>query len=102
VLRGSGKDRQWVFRTPCQNWDKEMIEQTPKGKGVSVMVWAACLSGAGGRSELIVLDRDFELKKHDYSANSYIKVLQEATPTLWEPDFFFMRDHAPIHKAKRP
>jgi len=100
VVRGSGKDREWVFRTPCQKWDKEMIEQTPKGKGVSVMVWAA-FSGAGGRSELIILDRDFESKKHGYSANSYIKVLEEAIPTLWEPEYSFMQDNAPIHKAKK-
>ena len=100
VVRGSGKDHEWVFRTPSQKWDKEMIEQTPKGKGVSVMVWAA-FSGAGGRSELIILDWDFESKKHGYSANSYIQVLEKAISTLWEPGFLFMQDNAPIHKAKK-
>jgi len=100
IVRGSGKERAWVFRTPSQKWEKQMIEPTPKGKGVSVMVWAA-FSGAGGRSELIILDRDFESKKHGYSANSYIDVLEEAIPTLWEPGFYFMQDNAPIHKAKK-
>ena len=77
-----------------------MIEETPKGKGVSIMVWAA-FAGAGAKSDLIILDRDFESKKHGYSANSYIKVLEEAIPTVWEPEFTFMQDNAPIHKAKK-
>jgi len=38
VERGSGKQWQWVFRTPAQKWDKEMIQPYNKGKDKSVMV----------------------------------------------------------------
>lgn len=99
IVRGSGKQRPWVFRTPQQKWDKEMITGTAKGKGVSVMVWAA-ISIRGGASDLIILDRDFESKKMGFSAKSYLAVLERALPTLWEPGFTFMQDNAPIHKAK--
>jgi transposase len=44
VERGSGKKRQWVFRTPAQKWDKEMIQPYNKDKNKSVMVWA-CFGG---------------------------------------------------------
>jgi len=36
--RGSGKKRTWVFRTPPQKWNKEMIDTYKKGKDISVMV----------------------------------------------------------------
>jgi hypothetical protein len=35
-----------------------------------------------GRLDLYILDRDFESKKHGYSANSYIKVLGSQV-ALW-------------------
>ena len=38
VERGTGKNREWVFRTPVQKWDREMIETYKKGKDISVMV----------------------------------------------------------------
>ena len=38
VKRGSKKRRKWVFRTPAQKWDKDMIQIILKGKDVKVMV----------------------------------------------------------------
>ena len=54
--RGSGKRREWSFRTPAQKWDKDMIQATPKGKDAKVMVWAAFWGG--GVSDLYLLKRD--------------------------------------------
>ena len=99
VEKGSGKDRTWVFRFPWEKWKKEMIKPVPKGKGVSIMVWA-CFWG-DGRSELYKLCRDFEAKKMGYSANSYIEVLEDNLLGLWEPGLTFMQDNAPIHTAKK-
>lgn len=99
VERGSGKNRKWVFRTPGQKWQRDMIQEYKKGKDVSVMVWAA-FSGFGGRSDIYIMDRDFESKKMGYSARSYIEVLDEMIPTLWDPRLVFMQDNAPIHCAK--
>jgi hypothetical protein len=100
VERGKGKKREWVFRTPTQKWDKPMIETFKAGKGVSIIVWAA-FSGKLGRSELFILERDPDSKKGGYSANSYIALLNEIIPTIWEPGLKFMQDNAPIHKAKK-
>ena len=60
VEKGSGKQRAWVFRYPDEKWKKEMIQPVPKGKGVSVMVWAAFWGD--GRSDLYKLARDFASK----------------------------------------
>ena len=100
VERGKGKVREWVFRTPQQKWETPMIETYKCGKGISVMVWAA-FSGKSGRSELIIIERDPDSKKQGYSANSYIKLLGESLPTLWELGLTFMQDNCPIHTAKK-
>ena len=36
--RASGGRRVWVFRTPKQKWDKEMIEPYKKGKDITIMI----------------------------------------------------------------
>jgi transposase len=65
------------------------------------MVWA-CFWKEGNmikRSNLYIMDRDFESKKHGYSARSYIQVLDDNIPSIWQPGLFFMQDNAPIHMA---
>jgi DDE superfamily endonuclease len=99
VERGAGATREWVWRTPAQKWDKEMIQPEKTRKDISIMVWGAIW--LGGRSDLIVMQRDEESPRGGYSANSYIKVLEEAMPTMFEPGLTFMRDNARIHTAKK-
>ena len=76
-----------------------MIQPVKKGKDISVMVWAA-FSGALGRSDLIVMERDLDAPKGGYSAQSYLKVLEDQLPGIWEPGLIYMQDNAPIHKAR--
>jgi hypothetical protein len=40
---------------------------------MKVIVWGAF--GGTGRSNIYIIDRDFESKKHGYSAASYLEVL---------------------------
>lgn len=63
------------------------------------MVWAS-FSGYGGRSKLVILARDFESKKHGYSARSYIECLEEGLIYDYNPELIFMQDNAKIHKAR--
>lgn len=103
VERGSGKRGVWVFRTPVQKWHKDYVQMYHKGKDISVMVWACFwgkANGGIGRSELYIMDRDFESKKHGYSAQSYIEVLEDQLPKCWEPGLEFMQDNASIHTAR--
>jgi hypothetical protein len=76
-----------------------MIDTYKKGKDISVMVWG-CFWG-GGRSELYVMSRDFESKKHGYSAASYLEVLDDQLPSCWVPGLTFMQDNASIHTAHK-
>jgi transposase len=99
VERGSGGNREWVFRTPVQKWQKEMIQIYKKGKDISIMVWG-CFWG-DGRCDLYILDRDFESKKHGYSANSYIEVLDAEVAGHHREGLIFMQDNASIHTAHK-
>ena len=63
------------------------------------MVWAAFWGG--GVSDLYLLERDWEVKKMGYSANSYIDVLDQNLVEFYEPGQIFMQDNAPIHTTKK-
>ena len=56
-----------------------------------------------GRSDLYILDRDFEAKKHGYSANSYLAVLDEQVGPYYadheDLGYIFMQDNASIYIA---
>ena len=57
--------------------------------------------GEGERSELFIIDHDFESKKNGYSANSYIEVLDAMLPRNYNDDLYFMQDNAPIHTVDK-
>jgi hypothetical protein len=100
VERGRGKQTEWVFRTANQKWDKEMIQTYNCHKNMKVMVWG-CFWDIG-RTGLYIMDRDFESKKHGYSANSYLEVLNAEVAPVYAnlgPGYIFMQDNALIHRA---
>jgi hypothetical protein len=74
VERGRGKATEWVFRTPAQKWYRDMIQTYDCHKNMKVMVLAVFWDTE--RTSLYIIDRDFESKKHGYSAASYLEVLE--------------------------
>jgi hypothetical protein len=98
--RGKGKAVEWVWGTPSDKWKPEMVTTYNKGKDIRVMVWAA-FWGYAQRTKLFIMDRDFESKKHGYSANSYIEVLEARVLEHYTEDLIFMQDNAPIHTARK-
>jgi len=102
VERGRGKRDEWVFRTANQLWDREMVQTYDSKKNMKVMVWGSFWDD--GRTGLYIMDRDFESKKHGYSAESYLEVLEaEVAPTFenLENGYVFMQDNASIHTAAK-
>ena len=99
--RGGRKERRWCFGVPANKWHKEFVQTYLKSREISVMVWACFWKESGQikRSNLWILERDFESKKHGYSARSYIDVLDNNLPSCWQPGLIFMQDNASIHTA---
>jgi len=62
------------------------------------MVWGAIW--IGGRSPLVIMDRDAQSKGNGYTARSYIAAMEEWMH-LYRPGTFFQQDNAKIHTAKR-
>ena len=61
------------------------------------MIWAAIWGNQQWNTFL--LERDWESKKHSYSVNSYIYVLEENLEGIYKPGMIFMQDNAKIHTA---
>ena len=99
--RGKGKEQEWCFGSPANKWKPQFVTTYQKGKDIRVMVWACFWyeNGTIQRSDLYVMDRDFESKKHGYSAQSYLEVLDNNLPFCWSPGLLFMQDNATIHTA---
>ena len=100
VERGRGKRDEYAFRTATQKWLPEMVQTYNCKKNMKVMVWGAFWDD--GRSNLYIMDRDFESAKHGYSAESYLEVLDGEVASIFEnldPGYEFMQDNASIHTA---
>ena len=100
--RGRGKAQEWCFRTPSTKWDRNNVQTYTCGKGMKVMVWAAFWDT--GLTQLYIMDRDFESKKHGYSANSYLEVLEDQVKGWFRQlglGYIFMQDNASIHTATK-
>jgi transposase len=99
--RGKGGVREWVFCTAAERLLLANVTTYKKSKDISVMVWACFWwkDGAIHKSDLYIIDRDFESKKHRYSANSYLEVLDFNIEGCWEPGLVFIQDNTPIHNA---
>jgi hypothetical protein len=73
------------------------------GKDMRVIVW--CCFWDYGHTKCYFIDRDFEAKKHGYSANSYIQVLDAGIGPDFEElnniGYIFMQDNASIHIAHK-
>ena len=62
------------------------------------MVWAAFWGS--GRSDIVSVPYDPESQRGGVSSHSYLEMLKELIPSVWEPGLIFMRDNASIHTAK--
>ncbi len=99
VTRRSGKTSEWVFEISKQKWNRDKVMEISSGKFFSIMIWEAFWDSE--RSNLYLLDRDFEFKKHDYSAVFYIQILNHNLADIWESELVFMQNNASIHRVRK-
>ena len=81
-------------------WKPLYVETFKKGKGIRVIV-SIVFWGEGERSDLLILERDFESKKYRYSANSYLALLKDLVLPNYTDELIFIQDNAPIHTVRK-
>ena len=96
---GKGKRKRWCFRLNYQGekWKKENISPYKKRQRNLCMVWGAIWGSSC--SDITFLERDPTSKRNGYSGRSYLTILEQALPTIWETGLRFMQDNAPIHAS---
>lgn len=61
------------------------------------MIWAAI--GGGGQTEIYRTNRNKESAKGGYSSHSYLEIIHDYLPVVWQPGVKFMHKIALIHTA---
>ena len=62
------------------------------------MIWGSIW--LGGRSELVIMDRDEFSSRGGYSTKPYPESLEKALIPIYEPGKVFQQDYARIHVSK--
>ncbi|GMG13310.1 unnamed protein product [Aspergillus oryzae] len=95
VQRKSNNSTQYVFRFSTEAYRKDLVNLTNHGKDISQMVWGAIW--IGGRSQLVVLERDELSPRGGYSTKSYLACLEKGLLPIYKPGSIFQQDNAKIH-----
>lgn len=64
----------------------------------TIMVWGAIW--VGGRSDLVIMERDGDSKGNGYSTRSYLDALEKGLLPDYKPGGFFQQDNAKIHVSR--
>ncbi|EAQ83841.1 hypothetical protein CHGG_07812 [Chaetomium globosum CBS 148.51] len=82
-----------------QKFDKRFVNlQNHVKANISIMLWG--MVWKGGRSDLIVMERDEDAPRRGYTARSYQKALQEGLLPHYNDTRHFQQDNAKIHVCK--
>jgi len=63
------------------------------------MIWAAIWKHY--RPDVVFMTRDPQSTKGGYSANSYVQMLQEQVPAIYQKGWYWQQDNASIHAARQ-
>ncbi|KNG52888.1 x-pro dipeptidyl-peptidase protein [Stemphylium lycopersici] len=102
VQKGSGQNREWVFRYPEEKWKPEMLQTVSTSRKPAQMVWASIWldeRGRARRSPLVIMEHDSDAPRGGYSAQSYIQALTKGLLPHWRRSQLFMQDNARVHTA---
>jgi hypothetical protein len=80
-----------------------MITEVGTNRKPAQMVWASIWvdeRGCARRSNLVIMNRDFNVLKHGYSSQSYLEALRKGLLPHWRHTQLFMQDNANIHTSR--
>jgi transposase len=90
VEKGVGKELTWSFGYPQEKWHHNKVDEYPKGKQGSVMIWAV-IGGTGTarrRSELIIMEHNPQSKRCGYTTMSYLNTLEAGLLPIYDGELY--------------
>jgi hypothetical protein len=76
-----------------------MVNITNHGQpDFTIIVWGAIW--IGGRSKLVIMERDYDSRGDGYTTWSYLTALEDGLLPIYEPGTFFQQDNARIHVSR--
>jgi hypothetical protein len=64
----------------------------------TLMMWGSIW--LGGRSDILLMDRDDDAPRGGYTTWSYLQILEEGLLSYYQPGTFFQQDNAKIHVSR--
>jgi len=104
VQNDSNAPSGWVWRFPSEKWHDRMVNASSHVKPtITIMVWRAIWmeGGRGCKSKLVFMERDSSSAKNRYTANSYIKALEEGLLPIYDETRKFVQDNARVHTVRK-
>ena len=76
-----------------------MINSYKKDKDINVMIWDVIYGNE--RSDIVLMKRDPNSNKSEYLFNSYLVVLYDQIPRIYEPNRIFIQNNVLIYTVKK-
>jgi hypothetical protein len=80
-----------------------MISEVGTSRKPAQIVWASIWVdeiGCARKSDLVIMDCDFNTPKHGHSSQSYLEALRKDLLPYWRCTQLFMQDNARIHTSR--
>ena len=85
--------------TKTKNGQKKKIYvvRYKKGKGISIIIWAAIWGG--GHTDIYRMNRVKESAQGGYSSRSYLQIIEYYLSAIWQPGMELMHNNITIYAA---
>ena len=91
VQRKASHGVQFVFWYQNEGFREDLVNLTFHGRPISQMVWGSIW--LGGWSKLVVMEQDYISNQGGFTANSYIKTLEDGMVEHYRPGLIFQQDN---------
>lgn len=80
-----------------QKKKKNYVVRCKKGKGISIIIWAAIWGG--GHTDIYRMNRIKESAQGGYSSRSYLQIIEYYLSAIWQPGMELMHNNITIYAA---
>lgn len=98
LQRGSNSPVQFVFRFQDEDLRRDLVHLRTHGRDISQMIFATIW--IGGRSGLILMERDPDGTPGGYTTKSNLDLLEDGLLPFYEAEYIYHQDNAETHPSE--